>query len=121
VPTLAIPAGNRIPGTARRFTAAELAWQRETGWRGGAEIRSSGRVYVNDANTAAAGAWTTLSLHAGYAWNLPQWKLEAAARVDNVFDRSYAGSVIVNEGNGRFFEPAPGRQYTVKFVATRPI
>jgi len=35
--------------------------------------------------------------------------LSATARVDNVFDRRYAGSVIVNEGNGRFFEPAPGR------------
>jgi iron complex outermembrane receptor protein len=23
-------------------------------------------------------------------------------------DKNYAGSVIVNDGNGRFFEPAPG-------------
>lgn len=37
------------------------------------------------------------------------WDLAATARVDNVFDRRYAGSVIVNEGNGRFFEPAPER------------
>jgi iron complex outermembrane receptor protein len=28
-----------------------------------------------------------------------------------VFDRRYAGSVIVNEANGRFFEPAPGRTW----------
>jgi len=30
-----------------------------------------------------------------------------------VFDRHYAGSVIVGEGNSRFFEPAPGRTWTV--------
>ena len=33
---------------------------------------------------------------------------------DNLLDRRYAGSVIVNEGNGRFYEPAPGRNYVAK-------
>jgi len=33
--------------------------------------------------------------------------------VDNLLDRRYAGSVIVNEGNARYFEPAPGRNWTV--------
>lgn len=32
-------------------------------------------------------------------------------RVDNLFDKRYVGSVIVNEGNSRFFEPAPGRTW----------
>jgi iron complex outermembrane recepter protein len=31
--------------------------------------------------------------------------------VDNLADRNYVGSVIVNEGNGRYFEPAPGRTF----------
>ena len=31
----------------------------------------------------------------------------AFARVDNLFDKRYIGSVIVNEGNARYFEPAP--------------
>ena len=34
------------------------------------------------------------------------------ARVDNLFDRRYAGSVIVNEGNQRYYEPAPGRNWS---------
>jgi len=29
-----------------------------------------------------------------------------------VTDRHYIGSVIVAEARGRFFEPAPGRNYT---------
>jgi iron complex outermembrane receptor protein len=40
-------------------------------------------------------------------------RLRAFLRVDNVLDQRYIGSVIVNEGNGRFFEPAPGRSWTV--------
>jgi iron complex outermembrane receptor protein len=31
--------------------------------------------------------------------------------VDNVFDKTYAGSVIVNEGNGRFFETGTPRNW----------
>jgi len=34
-------------------------------------------------------------------------------RVNNVFDRRYAGSVIVGDTNGRFFEPAPGRNWFI--------
>ena len=81
-------------------------------------MRSASRVWVNDVNADAAPPFTTLALHAGYRARFGRWTLNAAARVDNVFDRSYAGSVIVNEGNGRFFEPAPGRNYTFKAGAT---
>ena len=35
--------------------------------------------------------------------------LELLARIDNITDRRYAGSVIVNEGNARYFETAASR------------
>jgi iron complex outermembrane receptor protein len=119
-PTLAVPAGNRIPGTARHFTAAELRWEPARGWRGGVELRRSGRVFVNDTNSDAAPAFTTWAAHAGYAWDAAGWQWRAHARVDNLTGRRHAGSVIVNEGNGRFFEPAPGRQLTLQLTASRP-
>jgi iron complex outermembrane receptor protein len=59
-----------------------------------------------------------LALDAGYAVAINRWSVATAARVDNVFNRRYAGSVIVNEGNGRYYEPAPGRNYTVKLTGT---
>ena len=37
--------------------------------------------------------------------------LRAFGRIDNLLDRGYIGSVIVNEGNGRFYEPGPGRSF----------
>lgn len=33
------------------------------------------------------------------------------ARVDNLANRRYVGSVIVNESSSRFFEPAPTRTW----------
>ena len=120
-PTLVVPAGNRIPGTARSFSAAELAWQPPQGWRAGAELRRSSGVFVNDANSDAAPSYATLGAHAGYRWQGDAWRVEATIRADNLTNRRYAGSVIVNEGNARFFEPAPGRQYSVKLVASRSL
>ena len=32
-------------------------------------------------------------------------------RLNNLFDHSYVGSVIVNESNGRYYEPAPDRTH----------
>jgi iron complex outermembrane recepter protein len=39
------------------------------------------------------------------------WTLREFVRIDNLAGRPYAGSVIVNESNRRFFEPAPQRTY----------
>ena len=37
------------------------------------------------------------------------------ARIDNVLDRHHVGSVIVNEGNRRWFEPGADRGLTLGF------
>ena len=118
VPTQTIPAGNRIPGTARSMSAAEVAWQPSRGWQTGLELRRSSRVYVNDANSDAAPSYTTVALHGGYVWGFDRWIWSATARVDNLLDRRYAGSVIVNEGNRRYFEAAPGRGYVAKLAGS---
>ena len=77
-------------------------------------MRRSSRVFANDANSDSAPAFTTVALSGGYVFDVRNWTLAATARVDNVFNRRYAGSVIVNEGNARFFEPAPGRTWVLK-------
>jgi iron complex outermembrane recepter protein len=118
VPALSVPAGSRIPGTAQSVFAMEVAWRPEKGWQGGAELRRSSRVYVNDTNTDSAPAFATLALHAGYVFDVRDWTLSATARVDNVLDKRYAGSVIVNEGNGRYFEPATGRAWVLKVAGS---
>ena len=48
----------------------------------------------------------------------PRRRARSVARVDNVFDTATIGSVIVNEANGRYFEPAPGRRWQAGLTAT---
>ncbi|MGA0571359.1 TonB-dependent receptor domain-containing protein [Variovorax sp. VNK109] len=113
------PAGNRIPGIARNIVQVSLDRAPPEGLRAGAEVRSVGRIFVNDANSESAQGYTTLALHVGYVIKpSPRWNLTAFARVDNATDRTYAGSVIVNEGNGRFYESAPGRTWTTGVTAS---
>ena len=105
-------AGNRLPGTPERNIYAELAWTPSGAWggfNGGAEVVHTGKMYVNDANTDAAAASTVLNLRAGFRQVIGKWQFSQLLRLDNATDRYYAGSVIVNEGNSRFFEPAMQR------------
>jgi iron complex outermembrane receptor protein len=107
----AVAAGNRIPGIARSALAGSLVWQPASGWRTGLEWRALSKVYVNDLNSDAAAGHGLMAAHLGYQASLGPWELGALLRVDNLADRHVAGSVIVNDGNGRFFEPAPGRSW----------
>jgi iron complex outermembrane receptor protein len=111
-PTVAVAAGNRMPGIARQQAYVRLDW--EPGWAGAVfslELRHSGAVPVNDRNSDAAAAWTTAGLAARFRQDFGPWQWREFIRVDNVANRRHAGSVIVNEAGGRFFETAPGRSW----------
>lgn len=113
-----IRAGNRIPGIARQAAYASLAWAPPEGWQASVEGRLLSKIYVDDANDGDAPGYFVAALSAGYVKKLGAWELNAYARVDNLFDRRYAGSVIVNEANGRYYEPAPGRSLGAGVGAT---
>ncbi|EMN9021985.1 TonB-dependent receptor PqqU [Klebsiella quasipneumoniae subsp. similipneumoniae] len=105
--------GNRIPGIARNMSYASFGYQPEQGWYAGSDIRYMSDIMANDENTAKAPSWTVVGLTTGYKWSYGRMDMDLFGRVDNLFDREYVGSVIVNESNGRYYEPAPGRNYGI--------
>ena len=105
--------GNRMPGIARNMGFASLGYEPESGWYAGGDIRYMSGIMADDENTAEAPSWTVVGLNTGYKFSYGHWLMDVFGRVDNLFDREYAGSVIVNESNGRYYEPAPGRNYGV--------
>ncbi|WP_424692606.1 TonB-dependent receptor PqqU [Erwinia sp.] len=107
------PSGNRLPGVAKNMGYASLAWAPEQGWHAGADVRYMGSIQADDENDAKAPSYTVVGLSSGYKFGWDKWSLDLFSRVDNLFDKAYVGSVIVNEGNGRYYEPAPGRNYGV--------
>jgi iron complex outermembrane receptor protein len=112
--------GNRLPGTPDRSAFAELVYTPRAAWPGfhtAVEVVHVGRLYVNDANEDFAPAATVLNLRAGYTHRFGALEIEPLLRLENATDRRYAGSVIVNEANRRFFEPAPPRNWLVAINA----
>ncbi len=111
-----VPAGNRLAGTANRLFFGEVLWRPRlqgalAGLQLAGEVMQVGRVHVNDANSDSAAPYALLNLRAALHRDSGRWRISPFVRVDNVTDRRYAGSVIVNDGNRRFFEPAPGRTW----------
>ncbi|HHL3483346.1 TPA: TonB-dependent receptor PqqU [Klebsiella pneumoniae] len=104
---------NRIPGIARNMGYASFGYQPEQGWYAGSDIRYMSDIMANDENTAKAPSWTVVGLTTGYKWSYGRMDMDLFGRIDNLFDREYVGSVIVNESNGRYYEPAPGRNYGI--------
>ena len=107
-----VNAGSRLPGVPNRTLYGEIVWRHApAGFHAGIEARHSGKVYVNDPNTEAAGAYTVWSLRAGFEQRARAWRISEFVRVDNLTGREYIGSVIVAETNGRYYEPAPTRNW----------
>ena len=117
-PTVQVPAGNAMPGIPKRSLYAEVLWRAPRALSYGIpfaalEVRNISQIFVNDLNSDAASAYTVAAIRTGVEQRIGNWTISGFARVDNLANTRYAGSVIVNETNGRFFESAPGRNWTV--------
>lgn len=129
--TTAVNASNKIPGIPQSFLFSELLWTglkidggkkgSALGSQAGIEFTQAGRLYVNDINTASADGYATLNLKASHGWAVGGGSLTTYARIDNLTDKRYVGSVIVNQAALQFYEPAPGRNWTLGLRLVLPL
>jgi iron complex outermembrane recepter protein len=106
-----IVAGNSLPSIPEKTFFGELVFKPSSLYEAATELRYVDKLFANDANTAFAPSYSVVNLRASKDWPLDGgWNVRTYARVDNVFDKQYVGSVIVNQGAGQFFEPASERQ-----------
>lgn len=107
-----ISSGNRIPGIPAYQLYGELTWKyAPLGMTAGVEELWVGKVYANDTNADTADRYSVTNLRVGFEQPVGGWKLSEFARVNNVGDNSYVGAVYVNDGNGRYYAPAAGRNW----------
>jgi iron complex outermembrane receptor protein len=113
LPPVIVPAGARLPGVPPQQAYGIITWA-PGGWYGfnaAAEVQYVGRIYANDVNTAFAPAYTIGNARVGFAQTVGNTQFSEYVRVNNIANVSYIGSVIVGDTNGRYFEPAPGRNW----------
>ncbi|CAN5466985.1 TonB-dependent receptor [soil metagenome] len=120
-PNAFVAKGLQIAGTARQSLHLEAGWRPERGFRAGVEATYAADVPVDDRNSDAAPSYVVTALAGGYVEQFGDWTVGVDLRIDNLANRRYAGSVIVNESNGRAFEPAPGRVSSAALTLTRAL
>ena len=101
--------GTRIAGVPRSALDASLRWGGNRGWHAQLQLSAIGAVVADDANSARAPGYALVDASLGYVIDDAGMQIAPFLRLDNLFDRRYIGSVIVNESTGRYFEPGPGR------------
>ena len=108
-----VQAGSKLPGVPAQTLFGELAWKHPaSGFHAAVEGIARSKVYVEDSNTKqAAPAYAIANVRFGIDRQYGDLNLRTFLRFDNIFDRQYVGSVIVGDGNNRFYEAAPGRTW----------
>ena len=126
-----VASGNRLPGIPASFVFSELLWSSQSfeeikpranpDTRAGLELTSAGRIFANDTNTASADGYTTLNAKVSQGWAFGPALLTAYGRIDNLTDKRYVGSVIVNQAARQYYEPAPGRAWSLGLRLVLPL
>src|SRR5690606_5964730 len=102
-PASTVSSGSRIPGIARHQGYLALQWA-PGAWQTALEFEARSNMVVNDLRTATAPGFGVWNAEIGRNWQLSGSTLRGFARIENLLDKTYVGSVIINEGNSRFFE-----------------
>jgi iron complex outermembrane receptor protein len=117
--------GNAIPGIPEHQLQASATWRFSHAFVLGEAVTKS-KVYVNDANAAAAPAFAVFNARVGGTAVFGRPWLSPVFGVQNLFDKHYVGSVALNASGAtaaatKFYEPAPGRTWYIGLsAATNP-
>ncbi|HTY50800.1 MAG TPA: TonB-dependent receptor [Steroidobacteraceae bacterium] len=104
-----VPAGNFLPAIPENILYGGITWTYpRLGFSATLETLVRSRIYADDRNTGYAGGYWTENVRTGFQQRTGAWQVSEFLRVENLFDKRYVGSVIVDDANSRFFEPAPG-------------
>jgi len=103
--------GNRLSGVPRNFFRAGVRVGPFAGITLDMDQLMSASVFADDANTVEVADWGAgvTNFRATWTGHTGGLQLTPFAAVQNLFDRSYIGSVTINGTFGRVFEPSPGR------------
>lgn len=104
-------AGNVIPGVPKHAFYGEVTYRHASGIFAAADVQYADEFFADNANTVATDSYTVANLRAGWTRFIDDWELSVFGGVNNVFDELYNSNVRINAFGGRFFEPAPDRNY----------
>ncbi len=106
--------GNIEPGAPPHRVFTGLNYTAPFGLRSGATLRWVDAYTLNNRNTVFNWAHTVVDLRFGFDRTWGNANIRPFLGIDNVFDRRYNSSAIINAfGGRRYYEPSPGREVYV--------
>jgi len=103
--------GNQLPGLPRQFGYLGLSYNTDSGFSGTFETIYSGDLYANNANSTNVSSYTVANLRLGYDFQNGKWMIRPYIGINNLFDEAYNSNIRINAFGGRYFEPAPTRNF----------
>jgi iron complex outermembrane receptor protein len=103
--------GNRLPGLPSRFGYLGLTYNAQNGISGTIEAVHSGDLYGNNANSVEVSSYTVANLRLMGEFETGAWVLRPYLGINNLLDEDYNNNIRINPFGGRFFEPAPLRNF----------
>ena len=71
----------------------------------------AGSFYADNANRVETDTYIVANLRAAYRWQQGGWQFEPFIGLNNLFDETYFANIRLNASFGRFYEPAPERNF----------
>lgn len=102
----------KLPGVARHTYYAELAWKPQSLLLETAiEMQGMSKRYATDDNQHQTGGYYAFNWRASYRHEVGGFSVEPFIRLNNLNNKSYIGSLIVNGSGERYYEPALRRNW----------
>lgn len=109
--------GNQMPADAKHTISTGIDATTRKGLNAAVTFYHSGKVPLNDANTAFADAYSIVGAKIGYQkWVSNKWRMRLVAGADNLLDQKYSLGNDLNAAAGRYYNVAPGRNFYVSLL-----
>ena len=114
-----VTAGNTMPGVPKTRAFLDASW-RSTGWtqkpggkfsEAGLEFVATGDMQANSVNSEKASSYELFNARLATHIQNGGHRLSLYARVDNLLDKRYVGSVVADQAFLRFYEPGAPRSW----------
>ena len=104
--------GNKLPGVAPETLAAGIDVNTKTGLYLSSTYFFSGKIAMDDANTAFANSYNLIGLRIGYKkYILQETRMEIFAGAENILNEKYSLGNDINATGGRYYNVAAGRNF----------
>ena len=103
--------GKKIPGIPSSQFFLQLKYRSSSDWQWVLSGEHSGAFFANDSNSVEIKAYQKVRFQ-GQKTVQTQWgKLDFFGGINNVLNTTYLDNIRLNAFGGRFYEPAPGRNF----------